>query len=259
MATAAFLCWKAVLAHNLGDLKPDDEDPGEAAARALGYETNTSILTRYSNGEIAGINKRFKDACRRVFAQVGLDFDHSPRSALSEAFGRLVNALPNQCWQWLESNLQVSRNSRVFTQIGKAALAHVRIPDHLLLPLLQREESKVCFWAFRRYTRPTMKVGWWQYEVANGLQRFYRRWIKGERPKLVLMAPPQHGKTEQVTDFIAWVAGKQPEMKTIFASYSDELGLEVNIGPSTHHDQRALRGHLWIPSWREWIPLGSKH
>ena len=130
--------------------------------------------------------------------------------------------------QWLESNLQVSRNSRVFTQIGKAALAHLRIPDHLLLPLLQREESKVCFWAFRRYTRPTMKVGWWQYQLANMLQRFYRRWIKGERPKLVLMAPPQHGKTEQVTDFIAWVAGKRPEMKTIFASYSDQLGLDVN-------------------------------
>jgi hypothetical protein len=45
---------------------------------------------------------------------------------------------------------------------------------------------------------------------------------------LALMAPPQHGKTEQVTDFIAWIAGKKPEWKTIFASYSDELGLGVN-------------------------------
>ena len=228
LATAAFLCWKVVLAHNLGDLKPDDEDPGEAAARALGYETQYEYLDALFKREIAGINRRFNDACRHLFAQAGLDFDHSPPMALYEGFVRLVNALPDQCWHWLESNLQVSRNSRVFTQIGKAALAHLRIPDHLLLPLLQREESKVCFWAFRRYTRPTMKVGWWQYQVANRLQRFYRRWIKGERPKLVLMAPPQHGKTEQVTDFIAWVAGKRPEMKTIFASYSDQLGLDVN-------------------------------
>ena len=160
-------------------------------------------------GKIAEIDKRFKDACCRVFAQLGLDFDHSPRSALSEAFARSLNALPNQCWQWLESNLQVSRNSRVFTQIGKAALPGVRIPDHLRLRLLQREESKVCFWAFRRYTRPRMKVGWWQYEVANELQRFYQRLLKGERPMLALMAPPQHGKTEQVKDFVAWVAGKR--------------------------------------------------
>jgi predicted phage terminase large subunit-like protein len=44
------------------------------------------------------------------------------------------------------------------------------------------------------------------------------------------MAPPQHGKTEQVKDFIAWVAGKQPDLKTIFATYSDELGVDVNKG-----------------------------
>jgi hypothetical protein len=69
---------------------------------------------------------------------------------------------------------------------------------------------------------------WWQYDVANELQRFYHGLIKGERPKLALMAPPQHGKTDQATDFSAWVAGKQPEMKTIFASYSDELGIDVN-------------------------------
>lgn len=76
--------------------------------------------------------------------------------------------------------------------------------------------------------RPTMKCGWWQHEVANYLQGFYRRLINGDRPKLVLMAPPRHGKTEQVTDFLAWVAGKRPNLKTIFASYSDELGVKVN-------------------------------
>jgi predicted phage terminase large subunit-like protein len=73
-----------------------------------------------------------------------------------------------------------------------------------------------------------MKLGWWQHEVATEFQGFYRSLIKGERPKLVLMAPPQHGKTEQVKDFIAWLAGKEPDLKTIFASYSDELGVAVN-------------------------------
>ena len=94
LAMAAFLCWKVVLAHNLGDLKPDDEDPGEAAARALGYETQYEYLDALFKREITGIKGRFKDACRRVFDQVGLDFDRCPRSALSHAFGRLVNELP---------------------------------------------------------------------------------------------------------------------------------------------------------------------
>jgi hypothetical protein len=174
------------------------------------------------------IKKRFKDACRRLFGQLDLDFDHSPPGASFEAFVRLVDNLPKQWLQWIESNSPVSRNSRVFTQIGKAALGLVRIPEHLLLSHLKGQEAKVCFWAFRRYTRPGMKVGWWQYEVANGFQRFYHCLKKGERPKLALMAPPQHGKTVQVTDFIAWVAGKEPDLKTIFASYSDELGADVN-------------------------------
>jgi hypothetical protein len=176
------------------------------------------------------INKRFMEAAHRLFGQVNLDFDRSSRRALSQAFVTLVNQLPEPWLQWIESNSQLSRNSRVFTQIGNAALPGVRISDHLHLSLLQREESKVCFWAFRRYTRPRMKVGWWQYEVANELQRFYCSRNKGERPKSMLMAPPQHGKTEQITDFIAWLAGKQPELKTIFASYGDELGVAVNMG-----------------------------
>ena len=181
---------------------------------------------------------------------------HSPPSASFEAFVRLVDKLPEQWLQWIEFNSPVSRNSRVFTQIGKAALGLVRIPEHLLLPHLKRQEAKVCFWAFRRYTRPGMKVGWWQYEVANELQRFYHRLKKGERPKLVLMAPPQHGKTEQVTDFIAWVAGKEPDLKTIFASYSDELGVDVNKDLQrimTSERYVAIFGHRLGDSGSRWL------
>jgi predicted phage terminase large subunit-like protein len=199
-----------------------------AGARVLGYDSQYEYMEALFEGEIAEIKKRFKDACRRLFGELGLDFDHSPPSASFEAFVRLVDKLPEQWLQWIESNSPVSRNSRVFTQIGKAALMLVRTPEHLLLPHLKRQEAKVCFWAFRRYTRPGMKVSGWQCEVANEFQRFYHRLKKGERPKLALMAPPQHGKTEQVTDFIAWVAGKEPDLKTIFASYSDELGADVN-------------------------------
>jgi hypothetical protein len=154
LETTAFLAWKAVFAYYLGDLRLDDEDPHEAEAKALGYESHYEYLEALFNAEIAEINKRFKDACRRLFAQLGLDFDHTPRSVLSEAFCRLVKALPEQCWQWLECNLQVSRNARVFTQIGKGALGRVSIPDRPLLRLLQREESRVCFWAFQDTPAP---------------------------------------------------------------------------------------------------------
>jgi predicted phage terminase large subunit-like protein len=228
LIATAFLCWKVVFAHYLGDLKPDDEDPDDAWARVLGYDSQYEYVKALFEGEITEIKKRFKDACRRLFGQLGLEKDHSAPGASYEAIAGLVDKLPEQWLQWIESNSPVSRNSRVFTQIGKAALRLVRIPEHLLLPHLKGQEAKVCFWAFRRYTRPGMKVSWWQYEVANEFQRFYHCLKKGKRPKLALMAPPQHGKTVQVTDFIAWVAGKEPDLKTIFASYSEELGADVN-------------------------------
>jgi predicted phage terminase large subunit-like protein len=251
-ATISFFYRKIVLAYYLGGLKPNDEDPGEAEARALNYGSRNDYLEALFNRERQEIDRRFKYAARRLFGQVGLDFDRSPPGDLIDSFVQLVKQLPQPRLKWLQSNLQeacrsapigntsnrpleffslqlqqlpratnLSRKSRVFTQICQALFSP--IPEDLL-----REECKACFWTFRRHIRPRMKCGWWQREIANELQGFYRSLINGERPKLVLMAPPQHGKTEQVTDFLAWIAGKQPDLKTIFASYSDELGVKVN-------------------------------
>jgi hypothetical protein len=54
--------------------------------------------------------------------------------------------------------------------------------------------------------------------------------VAGARPKLVLEAPPQHGKSVAAEDFVSWLAGRSPHMKTIFASHSDELGMARNLG-----------------------------
>lgn len=43
------------------------------------------------------------------------------------------------------------------------------------------------------------------------------------------MAPPQHGKTSLVEDFISWLAGRDPQKKVMFTSYSEDLGLRVNL------------------------------
>ncbi len=84
------------------------------------------------------------------------------------------------------------------------------------------------FGLFRQLIHPDMLWGWWTDEVARELNRFYCDLTAGRRPKLALMAPPQHGKTSAILDFIAWIVGKHPELKTIFASYSDELGTAAN-------------------------------
>ena len=85
------------------------------------------------------------------------------------------------------------------------------------------------FLTFRRLIHPGMLDTWWQRDVAKHLMQFWEDLIEGRRPALVLQAPPQHGKTEQVTDFMAWAAGKNPNLRIIFGSYSEDLGVRVNM------------------------------
>jgi hypothetical protein len=51
------------------------------------------------------------------------------------------------------------------------------------------------FYAFRRMVRPGIIWGWWIEVLAWELQRFYEDFVAGKRPRLALMAPPQHGKS----------------------------------------------------------------
>jgi hypothetical protein len=61
-------------------------------------------------------------------------------------------------------------------------------------------------------------------EITNELQTFYDAFENGKRPKLAIQLPPQHGKSWSAEDFAAWLAGKRPDLKTIYASYSADLG-----------------------------------
>jgi predicted phage terminase large subunit-like protein len=100
--------------------------------------------------------------------------------------------------------------------------------DIQLLEEMAQARARDSFLEFRRYIRPQLIVGWFVREIAQVLQHFYNDFISGKRPKLALMAPPQHGKSWAVTDFISWVAGNNPDKKTIFGSYSDDLGVRTN-------------------------------
>jgi len=58
--------------------------------------------------------------------------------------------------------------------------------------------------SFRKLINEKDKWGWWQEKFAHELQKFIDDLMAGKQPKLVIHAPPQHGKSVQVIDFIAW-------------------------------------------------------
>ncbi|MCK4883546.1 MAG: phage terminase large subunit [Candidatus Diapherotrites archaeon] len=104
-----------------------------------------------------------------------------------------------------------------------------KLNDLDLLLQLQFLEAVEDFHIFRQVINPNMIEGWFQEDLEATLQQFYKDFIAGLRPKLVIEAPPQHGKSHIIVDFIAWVSGKNPDLKTIFASYSDRLGIRANL------------------------------
>lgn len=106
-----------------------------------------------------------------------------------------------------------------------------------LLKAAKHEKAKrlarSSFWHFRLYIHKKLKVGAWQRDACYALQQFYEDYKKGLRPQLVIQAPPQHGKSVIVNDFIIWVMGKdsendEVELKIIYAAFSDALSTRGN-------------------------------
>lgn len=98
-----------------------------------------------------------------------------------------------------------------------------------LVEELRVRQARVDFYAFRRYMHPKNRDGWFQRDVAERLGQFYNDFVDGKRPKLVIEAPPQHGKSVQIVDFIAWLSGKLSDTRTIYTSFSERLGVRANL------------------------------
>lgn len=69
-------------------------------------------------------------------------------------------------------------------------------------------EARDDFWVYRQYINPKLKLSWFQKEIAYSLMQFYEDYKAGKRPKLIIEAPPQHGKSVQVIEFISWQIGR---------------------------------------------------
>jgi hypothetical protein len=133
--------WKIVLAYYVGGLKSDEEeedeedeeeeeeeeedDLSEAYARALKYPSHDDYLEaifkcmrvrdlqypseddyREATLNLSEIRKRYDEAVRRLFANVGLDLDSTPRNVLFDAVVTMVDQLPEEWLSWLRSNLR---------------------------------------------------------------------------------------------------------------------------------------------------------
>lgn len=105
----------------------------------------------------------------------------------------------------------------------------MKLSDIDLIEQLAIIEARESFLAYRQFINPKIKLGWFQIEISKALQKFSELLFAGLKPKLVIQAPPQHGKSRVIVEFITWLAGHNPDLKTIYTSFSERLGIRANL------------------------------
>jgi len=99
-----------------------------------------------------------------------------------------------------------------------------RVHERPDLGEVQRAIARRSLIDFCTYTDPVFQRGWFVDDVAEKLDRFIDRVIAKESPRLMLFAPPQHGKSEMVSRKLpAYAVGRLPDLRIGAASYAAPL------------------------------------
>lgn len=95
--------------------------------------------------------------------------------------------------------------------------------------VLQLELAKRKLKHFIKYTYPSYTSNWFTDYICDEIDVFLDQVINKESPRLMLFAPPRHGKSEIVSRrFPAYALGKYPNMSFIATSYASDLSNRNN-------------------------------
>jgi hypothetical protein len=147
---------------------------------------------------------------------------------------------------------QISRREFV----GGAMIAPLTQPEIDLYGTAFSSNAQESFEEFRRRMRPWMIWSSFVHRLTRELEKFAIAYEGGKRPKLAISTPPQFGKSMAVEDLIAWLAGRQPERKTLYASYSEALGTRMGLNLRRTFVSRKYREvfphvRVGVPGWKD--------
>lgn len=97
------------------------------------------------------------------------------------------------------------------------------------IELLARRKARGDLQSFIKYINPDYIVSDFSKEVCASIDKFIVEMMNGERPVLVLGAPPQHGKSDIVSRYFpAYFFGNFPDLRVAGLSYSADLASDMN-------------------------------
>ncbi|GAA0334538.1 phage terminase large subunit [Morganella psychrotolerans] len=94
---------------------------------------------------------------------------------------------------------------------------------------VKREIARRSLHEFIQYINPEYITSHFSETVCDALDRFIVRMINGERPVIILGAPPQHGKSDIVSRYLpAYIFGKYADLRIAGLSYGKDLASDMN-------------------------------
>jgi len=82
---------------------------------------------------------------------------------------------------------------------------------------------------FVKRLNPRYLDGWVHRDICERLERFSQDVVDGKSPRLMLLMPPRHGKSELASkNFPAWHLGRNPDHEFISCSYNLDLALDFS-------------------------------
>jgi len=95
--------------------------------------------------------------------------------------------------------------------------------------LARRIIAKRSLIAFTQKFYPQYNPGWLHHDIAARLEHFLQQVENQESPRLMLLVPPRHGKSELASiRFPAWALGHHPEWELINCGYNLDLPMKFS-------------------------------
>ncbi len=117
----------------------------------------------------------------------------------------------------------------------QAARQHM-IESILAAQELLARQSKTSFKKFVKYTKEDYIMQWFHAVICDKLDEFAAGLIKN----MMILMPPQHGKSELATRlFPAYIHGRDPDKRIAIASYSDTMASGFNRSIQRYMDTEA--------------------
>lgn len=118
---------------------------------------------------------------------------------------------------------------------------------------------------FTQRINPRYDAGWVHRDIARRLERFSEDVAKGLSPRLMILMPPRHGKSELASRmFPAWHLGHYPDHEIIACSYNVSLAMSFSrkvkevLHDPAYQSVFATRLHPDFQANEEWGIAGTR-